>query len=287
MSSIRRVLEHNENDSKNTRMDIASAGVLANWRPDELAHISRYCKIAELVMAQAKKNGRPCHLLEVGCGQVWVLRYLYKAWVTRKAEIVASYTGFDIDPAVLSDFWQDGDVVDQKWFQTMTGGNGEIVIQDMTTNPILGSDETKEVIPDETMDVVWSTEVIEHMGREFVEPWIAECSRVLATDGVAYFSTPNHDGSNDKLPEDHVYEWGFEELKSLLSSYFEIESIVGVFGQMPKLRKAQNSGHRMGWPLDFWNLITTRFDPHWQRVILAAPFPEVSNNVAWICRKKS
>ena len=40
MSSIRRKLTVNENDSKNTRMDLASAGILGNWRPDELAHMS-------------------------------------------------------------------------------------------------------------------------------------------------------------------------------------------------------------------------------------------------------
>jgi hypothetical protein len=33
MSSIRKKLTVNENDSKNTRMDLASAGVLGNWRP--------------------------------------------------------------------------------------------------------------------------------------------------------------------------------------------------------------------------------------------------------------
>ena len=48
MSSIRRKLKVNENDSKNTRMDLASAGVLGNWRPDELAHMSRFDKIASL-----------------------------------------------------------------------------------------------------------------------------------------------------------------------------------------------------------------------------------------------
>ena len=59
MSSIRKKLTVNENDSKNTRMDIASAGVLANWRPDELAHISRFDKISSMCIAEAKRLGRP------------------------------------------------------------------------------------------------------------------------------------------------------------------------------------------------------------------------------------
>ena len=34
MASIRKKLAQNVNDSKNTRMEIAGAGVMDNWRPD-------------------------------------------------------------------------------------------------------------------------------------------------------------------------------------------------------------------------------------------------------------
>ena len=67
-------------------------------------------------------------ILEIGCGEVWTLRYLYKAFVSRKAEIVNSYTGMDIDPACLDDWWtqEDFPVTEQRWFKTMTGGTGRI-----------------------------------------------------------------------------------------------------------------------------------------------------------------
>jgi hypothetical protein len=68
MSSIRRKLTVNENDSKNTRMDLATAGVTANWRPDELGHMSRFDKIASLMIEEAKKLGRPIDGFEVGSG---------------------------------------------------------------------------------------------------------------------------------------------------------------------------------------------------------------------------
>ena len=137
MASIRRKLAVNANNSKNTRMDIASAGTLANWRPDELAHISRYCKMGQLIMSRAKKLDRPVDVLEIGCGEVWTLRYLYKAFVSRKAEIVNSYTGIDIDPACLEDWWVDDDlpVTEHKWFQTMSGNKGRIFLQDLTVEP--------------------------------------------------------------------------------------------------------------------------------------------------------
>ena len=83
-------------------------------------------------------------------------------------------------------------------------------------------------LPDESIDFFWSTEVIEHMGREFVPAWLDDVARVMRPDRHwAYVSTPNHDGSNDKLPEDHVYEWGFEELKEELERNFNIEGGYG------------------------------------------------------------
>ena len=88
MASIRKKLAQNENNSKNTRMDIAGAGVMANWRPDELAHISRFCKIGQIIMDEAKRLGRPVECLEAGCGELWVLRSLYKAFVSKKEKII-------------------------------------------------------------------------------------------------------------------------------------------------------------------------------------------------------
>lgn len=276
MASIRKKLLENLNDSKNTRMDIAGAGIQANWRPDELAHISRYCKITDLIIEEARRLGRPVDLLEAGCGQVWVLRYLYKAHVIKKSDVVRSYLGVDIDPACLTDIWSDDPVADAQWFKTTTT-KGRLDIQDLTVNPTF---ERKNG----TVDVAWTTEVIEHMLPDRVEAWIKDMARCLRKGGLAYVSTPNCDGSREKLPKDHVYEWGFAELKALLERYFTIESHLGVFIQMNRFEKVQKVQKR--WPAELLTAIQTRFDNHWQRVILAAPYPEVSNNVAWVLRKR-
>ena len=260
-------------------MDIASAGTLANWRPDELAHISRFCKMGQIIMGRAKQLGRPVDILEIGCGEIWTLRYLYKAFVSRKSEIVNSYTGMDIDPACLEDWWVDDNlpVTEHKWFQTMSGEKGRVVLQDLTIDP-------EPPVEDESIDVFMTTEVIEHMGREFIEPWIEAASRKLRTGGVAYVSTPNHDGSNDILPKDHVYEWGYQELKELLEKYFVIERHYGTFTQMNNFKNNHRATAR--WPQHVIDDIQGRFDKHWQRVILATAYPETANNVNWIMRKK-
>lgn len=280
MSSIRRKLrpEDNINDSKNTRMDVA--GPLASWKPDELGHISRYTKIADMIIKEAKKLGRPCACVEVGCGNIWVLRHIYKSITVKKADVISRYTGYDIDPACLDEYpgWPKFDSVNQStWLASF---NGHVVIQDMTVNPILNHE-------DSSVDFFWSTETIEHMGKEFVKPWIEEAHRILREGGRAYISTPNHDGSKDKLPVDHVYEWGYEELKELLEKYFIINAHHGVFGQQRHYIRgirewydritpeARAEADRMIYQ------IQKRFSPEWQRVILATMFPEKSNNVAW------
>jgi len=279
VSSIRRKLTVNENDSKNTRMDIASAGVLANWRPDELAHMSRFDKIATLCIEEAKRLERPIDGFEVGCGECWTLRNLYKAYVIKKSDVIRSYYGYDIDPAceLENPFWSNagGLLKDSTWFKNF---NGEIRIQDLTVNPVFD-------LEDQSVDFFWSTEVIEHMGREFVPAWLDDVARVMRKGALGYVSTPNHDGSNDKLPEDHVYEWGFEELKEELERNFIIESVVGTFIQIPKLRKALREDPN-GWTPEQYKMMEQRYGRQFLRMTSAVFYPEVANNCAWVLRKK-
>jgi len=280
MSSIRRKLTVNENDSKNTRMDLASAGILANWRPDELAHMSRFDKIASLCIDEAKRLGRPLNTFEVGCGECWALRCLYKAYVIKKTDIISSYVGYDIDPAceMENPYWSNagGELKDSAWFKIF---NGEIRIQDLTVDPIFKLD-------DESIDFFWSTEVIEHMGREFVPAWLDDVARVMRPGALGYVSTPNHDGSNDKLPEDHVYEWGFQELKEELERNFEIEAVTGTFIQMPRLKKAVENKVEGGFTPEQFEVMKDRYGKQFMRLAGAVFYPEVANNCAWRIRKK-
>ena len=280
MASIRKTLKINENDSKNTRMDIDSAGVFANWRPDELAHMSRFDKISSLCIDEAKELGRPVDTLEIGCGQLWVLRNLYKAYTVKKSSVIGSYLGIDIDPAVLQElpYWSqpEGDITTSRWLQNF---NATLTIQDLTVNSTIDKE-------DESIDVFWSTEVIEHMKPDFVPKWLNEVDRVLRPEGLVYISTPNHDGSNDKLPEDHVYEWGFEELKTELTDRWELHSVVGTFIQLPKLRKAmRNYQQPVMLTEPQYAYLEERYGRQFLRMAAATFYPEVSNNCAWILRK--
>ena len=280
MSSIRKKLTVNENDSKNTRMDIASAGLLANWRPDEIAHMSRFDNIASMCIEEAKRLGRPLDTFEVGCGECWTLRNLYKAYVIKKSDVIKSYYGYDIDPAceLENPFWSNAGnpLKDSTWFQNF---NGEIRIQDLTTNPVFD-------LETESIDFFWTTEVIEHMGREFIAAWLDDAARVMRPNALAFVSTPNHDGSNDKLPEDHIYEWGFQELKEELERNFEILDVTGTFIQLPNLKKAMKEDSKTGWTPEQYKQLQSRYGRQFLRVVAATFYPEVANNCSWVLRKK-
>jgi len=290
MSSIRRKLKVNENDSKNTRMDIATAGVLGNWRPDELTHISRYDKISSLCIQEAKTLNRPIDTFEVGCGELWVLRNIYKAYTVKKSDIIQSYYGVDIDPAILTEnpFWSNGGepIEESTWLKNF---NATLKVQDVTTHPTFD-------LEDESIDFFWTTEVIEHMGKEFINSWLEDAVRCLRPGGIAYISTPNHDGSNAKLPEDHVYEWGFDELKDELEKHFTIESVVGTFIQMPNFNKAQQTYNQalsessrqfpQAWTEQQVLMLHERFGKQFARMVLATPYPQFANNCAWNLTKK-
>ncbi len=275
MTSIRKRVAQNVNASKNTRMDIATAGCIGDWRADILAHLSRYELLADRMIKLAGDLERPIDTLDIGCGECWPLRVLFRSKVIKKSDVVASFTGIDMDGDVLIDFATGNDVSESPWLRAM---NGRVLLQDLTTTPALPLDTA-------SIDLAWTTEVIEHMRPEFVEPWLAEVARVMRPGGTFYVSTPNHDGSREQLPKDHVYEWGYKELETLLRRYFKLADWFGTFGQLPRLRKAQrefeSGGRGDGWPPSLLDVMEERFGEAWLRVIMAAPFPDVAQNVTW------
>ena len=124
------------------------------------------------------------------------------------------------------------------------------------------------------------------MGREFIAAWLDDATRVIRPNGLAFVSTPNHDGSNDKLPEDHIYEWGFQELKEELERNFEIIDVTGTFIQLPNLKKAMKEDSETGWTPEQFQKLQNRYGRQFLRVVAATFYPEVANNCSWVLRKK-
>lgn len=73
-------------------------------------------------------------------------------------------------------------------------------------------------LPDQLFDTVVSTEFIEHIEREQLEPLLEDIKNVLKEDGVFVGSTPNK-----QVPTTnpyHLYEYTLSELTEIFEKYF-------------------------------------------------------------------
>lgn len=269
MPSERRTLKENVNDSKNTRMNLAESMDKFDLRKDEFMHLGRYFKACETMISLAKELGRPLRVLDIGCGEIYIPRVLYKSFLVKKSDIIQKYVGIDIDDIMLSQ-------IKESQARLIETCNVKLIRQDLTINP-------KLKVRDGYFDVIIWFENIEHMKPEFIPAIRDEVVRVLNPAGIALISTPNSVGSNAKLPKDHVYEWSYTEMRELLDPYFEVDPIgVGLnLSKIPKehLQKKLKLLKRMEKAFG----INTAFST----TAIAPLFPpEFCKNVLYVCKIK-
>lgn len=202
MPSIRNQLsDFNVNDSKNTRMEITNSFSQMDVRKDEIMHLFRYSLAAHTMVDLSKALKRPIRVLDIGCGEMHSVRMFYKSIIEKKSDILESYTGVDIDYKMRDDALE-------KYGTCYKACNADIIIKDLTTDPTFD-------VEDNYYDLIICFEFCEHIKQKFLPDILDEVNRVLNPDGKAIFSTPNSNGSNSKLPKDHIYEYSYEELTEL------------------------------------------------------------------------
>lgn len=252
--------------SKLTRLTIDKVLGNLDLRRDHIAHISRYLMFCEHIITKSKELRRPIKVLDLGCGEAHVLRTLFHTFPVKKTNILEKYVGVDAHDHSL-----------KKWRGKAWGGVNVVLKTHDITKPIKSFAHNKE------FDVVICSEVLEHIPKGTVPKLLKEINRTLRDDGTFLLSTPNHEGSNDKLPEDHVYEYGYSELYRLIKNVpFDVVGRYGIFMQShnnnpEELRRyITREGQK---------LLKERFDKHFQSLIFATFQPAKANNVLWILQK--
>ena len=214
----------NVNSSKNTRMDIDQAEKDFDYRKDEIMHIARYVKGAQMMVDLAKQLGRPIKVLDIGCGQMNTVRLFYRSYVIKKSEVVERYVGVDIDFKMV-------EKSKEQFKSAYTTCNAEFLVKDLTSEPHLEFE-------DGYFDLIICTEFLEHINPSMSQPVIEEAYRVLNKEGIALFSTPNSNGSNKILPKDHFYEYSYEELvQKFKDAGFTVDNTVGLCINLSKIPK--------------------------------------------------
>ena len=270
MASQRRTLKENVNDSKNTRMDLDYSQSHLDFRVDEIMFLGRYntgvCAIIDL----SKKLKRPIRVLDVGCGQMNTARLLCASYQVKKSDVVESYTGIDIDDIMVEQCKRDHATV----YRLV---NADFIIQDLTVEPSIN-------VEDGYFDLIICTEFLEHINPAFSQAIIEECFRVLNPEGMALFSTPNSNGSADKLPKDHFYEYSYEELmEKFEKAGWNVEDTIGMSVSISKLPKEYLES--LAGVFDRYNKGFGR-NSYFTRVAIAPLIePKYCKNVLYICKK--
>jgi 2-polyprenyl-3-methyl-5-hydroxy-6-metoxy-1,4-benzoquinol methylase len=155
----------------------------------------------------AGKLAKQRTVLDLGCGLGYGSRYM--------AEVCDLVLGTDLSPEAVEQ---------ANYFQKIT--NLHFVVSDACALPLLQGQ----------FDLVVSFEVIEHL--EAPRRHIAEITRVLAPNGTLLLSTPNKMSMSPywKNPvwKWHKHEFFEDDLRHLLSDYFDDVQILGEYVRNPK-----------------------------------------------------
>jgi len=214
----RNKLKHNLNDSKNTRALIGKDFSNYKFNRHELAHISRYLLVCEFLIERSKQKKKPLRILDIGCGDVPLMRTLNASFLVKKSEVVKKYVGVDIDDIMLK----------QTEKTKPKSISIELLKGDITTGFL-------SRFTDDSFDVIVFLETIEHIKPEFVLPVLKEFRRI----GEEFIiSTPNSGCGVGVLPKDHLKEWKYSELLDVLNSAgIKVEKEIGIFCNLNLLNK--------------------------------------------------
>jgi SAM-dependent methyltransferase len=149
-------------------------------------------------------------LLDIACGNGYGLHELSKS--------VKEAHGADLSPAIIREAKEKYKAKNVKFHV---------------------GDATKMPFSDDFFDVITSFETIEH-----VDPlmYLKEIKRALKPGGRMIFSTPQNSLGHIPINAEHNHEYSLEEIRKLISKYFNIQKIIGI-KQGCIIHKGNNKGN--------------------------------------------
>ena len=227
--------------------------------------------IQHFAAAQMAKKG--ANVVDVCCGRSLMLPLL-----RYYARDIASYTGVDISITNIKEAMrgaskklQPGEYKKYYPFK-VEWKNGNVA-------------EMSKAIPQDFADFVIYTSAIEHMHPNDGKQSLIECYKIMKSGAKMFLSCPNTPGNGYNTQyRAHVYEWGYDELKSALDEIgFKIKQEVGlVMGA-----KEMNDFYEKQSPeiKNFFNTMKAYVPTTWLTAIMAIPYPTASREILFIVEK--
>lgn len=241
-----------------------------NVRREQLAHILHYKLNIHEMKRKAREAGRPIKILDVGCGEANTVRMFYAADHTEKGKVIKEYVGLEGDPRCVEHTEAVASTV-------LRGINGRIEVCDITRGEF-------PVNPG-SQDLILCNEVLEHIPRRAVPKVLRAIRRAARSSATIIITTPNKDGTNERLPADHVYEHGYDEIQEeFKEARLVVEDHFGIYIKVHNLRRylrEQGQLEDLAWAERVWD----RFGNDMGSVMTAHMATPVANNCAWILSK--
>lgn len=222
------------------------------------------------------KNGN--NVVDVCCGRslmLPLLRYYSKN--------IASYTGIDICESNINEAKREA-------FKKIKEDPEKEKYYPFKVNWILSNvAEMSNYINKGFADVVIYTSALEHMHKDVGTQSLKECYKIMNRDSTMFLSCPNTPGNGYNTQyAAHVYEWGYDELKNMLKDLgFEIINEVGLVMKVKKMREFFSSDKVSEEIKQFYTKLSSYVPSAWLSAFMSIPYPEYSDEILFIVKKKS
>lgn len=226
--------------------------------------LARYLVQIEMVFNFDKPKN--VDVLDVGCGDGQMIRHwISKHFSYMKRARGINYTGVDLSSAALE---KAVDVQGRAYVNRC-----QFIAHDITGAWTFAKDRS--------FDIIWYTEVIEHVPAESALHTLNECYRVLRSAGLMLLSTPAMLDGKINWPDVHDHEFTREEMEGLLAAAGF--TIVDCWGTGVNWNRKKFGGNRAN--LAILRSLRKRVGSPLARVVMQALMPEMCTNLAWIVRK--
>lgn len=228
----------------------------------------------------AKMCKKGMNVLDVCCGRSLMLPLL-----RYYAKDINSYTGVDIEKKNIREAMRGA--------SRSCSIKGGLTPEELRTYypfdvrwKLCNVAEMSKVIPANSIDFTIYTSAIEHMHPDMGRQSLVECHKVMKSGSKMLLSCPNTQGNGYNTQyRAHIYEWGYDELKSTLSQIgFKVNQEVGLVMKgrtMDEFYSQQPPEIRQ-----FYATMKEYIPTVFLSAIMSVPHPEASDEILFIVEKR-
>ncbi len=145
--------------------------------------------------------------------------------------------------------------------------------------------EMSKAFPKDFADFVIYTSALEHMHPEDGKQSLIECYKIMKKGSTMFLSCPNTEGNGYNTQyRAHVYEWGYDELKTVLNEIgFKIKQEVGLVMGAKEMKEFYNN--QSPEIKKFYDTMKSYVPNTWLTAIMSIPYPKVSKEILFIVEK--